>query len=122
MGDMKLVIVVRRDLKLGSGKAIAQGAHACEGAVIDAKDRWGIIAMDMIQPWQDEGKKKVVLKVNSEEELLALEKQAAEANIGHYLVRDHGRTEVAPMTPTALAIGPDYDRHIDKITGELELY
>ena len=122
MSEMKLVIVLRRDLKLGPGKAVAQGAHAAMGAYSDSMARWGPIGGDMVEPWQEEGKKKVVLGVDSEEELLALAREADTTNVGHYLVKDAGRTEVAALTPTALGIGPDYGRHIDKITGNLGLY
>jgi len=122
MSEMKLVIVIRADLKLGRGKAVAQGAHAAMGALRDAKDRWGPIGCDMLDPWDEEGRKKVCLRVDSEEALLALAKECDAANIGHYLVRDAGKTEVAPLTPTALGIGPDFSRHLDKITGGLGLY
>lgn len=122
MSEMKQVIVLRRDLGLSPGKAVAQGCHAAEGSHLDANDRWGPIAGDMIDPWLEQGKPKIVLGVNSEEELLALAKQCQEKNMGHYLVRDAGRTEVEPLTPTALGIGPDFTRYIDKITGALGLY
>jgi PTH2 family peptidyl-tRNA hydrolase len=121
MSEMKQVIVIRRDLKLSAGKAVAQGGHACLGAYRDAMVRWGPIGPDMVESW-DECPKKVCLAVDTEEELLVLIKQCNDANIGHYLVRDAGKTEVAPLTPTALGIGPDLGRAVDKITGELELY
>jgi len=121
MGEMKQVIVLRRDLALSPGKAVAQGAHASEGAKLDSIERWGTISSDMLEAW-GESKAKVVLGVESEEELLALAEICEEKHMGHYLVRDAGRTEVAPLTPTALGIGPDFSRHIDKITGALGLY
>jgi PTH2 family peptidyl-tRNA hydrolase len=122
MSEMKQVIVMRRDLKMSRGKEISQAGHAVLGARDDAMDRWGEIGPDMIAPWNENGWTKVTCKVFSEEELLALVEQAELANIGHYLVRDHGKTEVEPDTPTCLAIGPNFSRHIDKITGELALY
>ena len=121
MSKMKQVIVIRMDLDLSGGKAVAQGCHASEGARIDSIDRWGSIAPEMLEAW-GESKKKVCLAVDGEEELLALAKACEEANIGHYLVRDAGRTEVDSGTPTALGIGPDFPRHINKLTRHLACY
>jgi PTH2 family peptidyl-tRNA hydrolase len=118
---MKLVIVIRTDLDLSGGKAVAQGGHAVMGSYFDAMARWGPIAGDMIEAW-NESKAKICLAIDSEEELLELAKQCETKNMGHYLVRDAGRTEVDPGTPTALGIGPDFSRHIDKFTGHLGLY
>jgi peptidyl-tRNA hydrolase, PTH2 family len=122
MSEMKQVIVIRVDLDLSGGKAVAQGAHACLGSMSDTKGRWGPIGGDMIEPWNETGKTKICLAVHSEEELLALDAACEAANLGHYLVRDAGRTEVAPSTPTALGIGPDSCRRIDKLTSHLSLY
>jgi len=72
--------------------------------------------------WSEDGKKKVVCQVSSEKELLALAAKAEKENLGHYLVRDHGKTEVPPNTATAFAVGPDLESNIDRITGGLELY
>ena len=119
---MKMIIIIRRDLKMRRGKEIAQGAHAAMGSYNDSMIRWGPIAGDMIEPWDEEGRKKVCLVVTSEEELLALASKAEAADIGHYLVRDRGLTEIPPMSVTALGIGPDFEDTIDGITGELKLY
>ena len=122
MSEMKQVIVIRQDLDMSGGKAVVQGAHASMGAYNDSMDRWGPIAGDMSKPWDEGGKTKICLCVYSEQALLDLAEACEAKNMGHYLVRDHGRTEVAPNTPTALGIGPDFSRHIDKLTGHLSLY
>lgn len=122
MSEMKQVIVMRRDLKMRRGKEISQAGHGVLGARDDSMDRWGDIGPNMIAPWNENGWKKVTCKVYSEQELVDLAKQAEELNIGHYLVRDAGKTEVKPNTATCLVIGPDNSSYIDRITGELELY
>jgi len=119
---MKMVIVMASHLKMGRGKEIAQGGHAVMGAYNDSMWRWGPIGGDMSEAWEENGKKKVCLKVYSEDEIVRLAMLCEAADIGHYLVRDAGRTEVAPMSATALGIGPDYEHNIDRITGELALY
>lgn len=122
MSEMKQIIVIRRDLGMRRGKEIAQGAHASMGAYFDSMARWGPIGFDMISPWDEAGRKKVCLQVETEEDLFALAEQCEKANMGHYLVRDAGKTELPLNTVTALGIGPDFSRHIDKITGGLALY
>ncbi len=91
---------------------IAQACHAS----LSAYKKAGI--KDKLK-WELTGSKKVVLKCNSEEELLRLNNEAR--RLPHYLVRDAGLTQVKPGTITALAIGPASDEEIDKITSELKL-
>ena len=114
--ELKQVIVIRRDLWMRRGKEIAQGAHASVTAALDHAD------MTEVSRWLDNGSKKIVVKAHSEAQLLALQQQAREANLAHYLVRDAGKTEVIAGTATALAIGPGPADQIDLITGSLELY
>lgn len=132
---MKQVIVIRKDLKMRRGKEIAQGAHASmkwmlhwfENSFVD-EDREGRmeihgILLDKDWRWLFDTQKKVTLQVSSEEELLGLHRAARDAGlISHYIV-DSGLTEFHCVpTITALAIGPNRDADIDKITGHLQLY
>ena len=120
--SMKQIIVIRSDLGMGCGKEIAQGAHAALCAYFDTLDRLGDIGKSYLEEWDEGGSKKVVCLVHSEAELLDLAEKADQENIGHYLVRDHGKTEVPPNTLTAFAIGPDLDSKIDRVTGGLATY
>lgn len=127
---MKQVIVVRRDLEMSVGKQIAQGAHASMGAyLMGVKQSWPRQSelekgdsRCKARTWMESGQKKIVLAVDSEDELRALALAAHQSICSFYLVLDAGKTEVAPRTPTALAIGPWTDEGIDKITGHLPLY
>jgi PTH2 family peptidyl-tRNA hydrolase len=65
--------------------------------------------------------KKIVLKVNSEKELMELKVKAAKAKLVVELIRDAGRTQIEPGSITALGIGPDIDEHIDAVIKDLKL-
>jgi peptidyl-tRNA hydrolase, PTH2 family len=127
----KQVIVIRRDLRMRRGKEIAQGAHAAEawlaGRVLENMRPNGSVAHLALSPaeqtWLKTGFRKVTVKVNSEEELLATYQQALEAGLLVRLITDRGLTEFGGVpTRTCLAVGPDYDDLIDPVTGDLELY
>jgi PTH2 family peptidyl-tRNA hydrolase len=113
----KQVIVFRSDLKLSKGKAAAQAGHAAVSAAEEARKQ----RKNWWEAWLNEGQCKVVLKVKSEKELLALEKQAKEMALPCALIIDRGLTEIPPGTITCLGIGPAPTDKIDKITGNLPL-
>jgi len=114
---MKQVIVVRKDLHMAVGKIVSQACHACLGASEEAKKR----DIKMWKMWRREGAKKVVVKVSSVEELLALDKRVGRLHLPKALIVDRGLTQIPPNTPTALGIGPGKASIIDAITRELKL-
>jgi PTH2 family peptidyl-tRNA hydrolase len=114
----KQVIVLRSDLKMSPGKAAAQASHAAVSSAEEARKSnplWW-------KEWIESGQCKIILKVNSESELLRLEKKAREMGLPVALISDMGLTELEPNTITALGIGPAPSNIIDKITGSLPLY
>src|SRR3989338_1860338 len=113
--EYKHVIVVRQDLKLPKGKMAAQAAHASVGALLKSHK-------DDIKKWQEQGMKKVVLKVKDEEELLDYKKKAEDAGLVVSLIEDAGHTVVKPGTITCFGIGPAPEQKIDKITGNLKCF
>lgn len=74
-----------------------------------------------IEEWKEEGMKKVVLKVETEQELIKLKKEAEKLNLVTALIKDAGRTFFKKPTITCLAIGPDEEERIDKVTGKLRM-
>ena len=70
IGDCKMVLVVRTDLKMGKGKAAAQCSHAAVGAYKIAKKSQS----DVLKAWERNGQPKIVTKVENEEELLKVHK------------------------------------------------
>ncbi len=114
----KQVIVLRADLKMSPGKAAAQAAHASVTALEEARKR----KPEWVEAWFEEGQKKVILRVESEGELLELKKKADAEDLPAAIIRDLGLTELPPNTITALGIGPAPSHIIDKVTGHLKLY
>jgi len=116
--ELKQVIVVRSDLKMGKGKVAAQVAHAALDAAEAGKRR----RPEWYDQWRDQGQAKVVVKTDGgEAALLELQKQARSAGLPFSLIQDKGLTQVEPGTSTCLAIGPGPSGEIDKLTGKLKL-
>jgi PTH2 family peptidyl-tRNA hydrolase len=113
----KQVIVLRRDLKLGRGKAVVQAAHASVGAyerAVRSHRAW-------VEAWEGEGQRKVAVHVETLDELVALFERAKRVPLPCFLVADAGLTEVPPGTVTALGIGPAPSELVDRLTGSLPL-
>ncbi|KAL4068332.1 peptidyl-tRNA hydrolase PTH2-domain-containing protein [Scleroderma yunnanense] len=77
MQQCKLVLVVRTDLKMTTGKIAAQCGHAtlaCYKALMKTNPK-------LIQHWERTGQAKIALKGSSEDELLELEAIAKSLNL-----------------------------------------
>jgi PTH2 family peptidyl-tRNA hydrolase len=114
MENYKQAIVVRGDLKLPKGKMAGQVAHASVDATLKS-------SRSHIDAWRAQGMKKVVLKVDSLDELYKLKEEARELGLTTSVISDAGKTVVEPGTVTCMAIGPDSEDKIDKITSKLKL-
>ena len=112
--EFKQAILVREDLKLPKGKLAAQVSHASVDATLKSDKK-------IVDLWKKEGMKKVILKVNDEKELFKFKQIAEDEGIKTALITDAGHTVVEPGTRTCLAIGPDEEQKIDRITGKLKL-
>jgi len=110
----KMVIVIRTDLKMGKGKIAAQAAHACLGSYRKADEK-------IVERWEREGSKKIVLKVEGLRKIKRLYEKAKRMGLPCFLVRDAGLTQIRKGSITALAIGPAEEEKVDQITGHLKL-
>lgn len=102
------------DLKMEAGKLGAQCSHAAVDAVLRSP-------REKVVAWQQEGGKKVVLKVDGLKMLLAYETKAKALKLKTALITDAGKTFFTEPTITCLAIGPDSEKKIDAVTGQLKI-
>jgi PTH2 family peptidyl-tRNA hydrolase len=126
MSEIKQVIVVNTKLGMRRGKESAQVAHA-------AMEWLRKLALQVGDPiisrmsttelaWLGGNHAKIVVGVDSLEELTAVQRAAEAAGVANHFVVDHGLTEFhGEHTTTCLALGPDYASVIDPITKHLKL-
>ncbi|HEX6252752.1 MAG TPA: peptidyl-tRNA hydrolase Pth2 [Nitrososphaera sp.] len=115
--DFKQVIIVRRDLNMGTGKIAAQVAHA---AVMGA-EKVKASRRGWFNSWFAAGQAKVVVKVKNIEELMDVRMRAEEMYLPVVQVKDSGLTQIPSGTITCIGIGPAPSELIDKVTFELKL-
>ncbi|KAJ6383898.1 hypothetical protein OIU78_027241 [Salix suchowensis] len=101
--DFKMVLVVRNDLKMGKGKIAAQCSHATLGLYKKLLHR----APKALNRWEMCAQPKVVVKIESEEDMLVLQDRAKSLKLPTHITIDAGRTQIAPNSRTVMAIlGP----------------
>ena len=116
-GPCKMVCVVNHGLKMGKGKIAAQVGHGAVMATMKA----GSLKPLFVEQWLATGQKKVCLKGADADHLLALEQLAKDAGILTTLVHDAGHTQIPSGSLTVLALGPETDDLLERITGQLKL-
>ncbi|WMV58910.1 hypothetical protein MTR67_052295 [Solanum verrucosum] len=115
--DFKMVLVVRNDLKMGKGKIAAQCSHATLGLYKKLHNR---APKALNSRWEMCGQVKVVVKIESEDDMLVLQERAKSINIPTHITIDAGRTQIAPNSRTVMAILGPADM-VDNVTGGLKL-
>jgi peptidyl-tRNA hydrolase, PTH2 family len=115
--DYKQVIVIRKDLRMGTGKLAAQVAHA---AVMGA-EKTKHLKPEWFHIWYQSGQAKVVVKVHSYVELIGLRTHAEGLGLIVVQVNDRGLTQIPPGSTTCIAIGPAPSDMINRVTSGLKL-
>ena len=115
--EYKMVVLVRNDVKMGKGKIAAQVGHAAVECALysEKKDKKSFDA------WYSGGQAKVVLKVDSLDELKHYMQEARSYGLHTSIITDAGRTQIEPGSVTCLGIGPASKSDIDKVTGDLKM-
>lgn len=127
--DTKQVIAVRKDLNMRKGKLAAQVAHASMAFItrkmmgnVGGNGIYEVSVSRAENEWLASSFAKIVVSVNSEEELQDLIAKAREAGILVHEIVDNGRTEFRGVpTLTCAAFGPDLVERLDPITSHLPL-
>ena len=114
MTSYKQVILVRQDLNMPKGKLAVQCSHAAVDAALSCP-------REKLEAWKKGGMKKVALKVSNLEELQMYAKKARAAHLLVKVITDAGKTFFSEPTITCVAIGPDREDVVDKITGSLKM-
>lgn len=137
----KMVIVVRKDLNMRKGKIAAQCSHSAMKVFFDRMEitngepfnkvgkyqerTWKAVIKPItkeMKQWMEGAFTKVVVSVDSEDEIYDLAKKATELDIPHAVIIDNGFTEFhGNKTTTCIAIGPDDSDKIDLLTKDLPL-
>lgn len=115
--EYKMVIVTRKDLNLSLGKLAAQVAHAAVSCALQTKKT----NRTWFTKWQNEGGKKVIVKVESINDFFSLREESQRLGIVSNIIEDAGLTEIPQGTKTVIGIGPAPINLIDRITGNLPL-
>ncbi|CAH0389027.1 unnamed protein product [Bemisia tabaci] len=117
LGNLKMVIVMRTDLPMTNGKIASQAAHAAVSCYKAASDS----NPSLLKAWELLGQPKIVVRTNSDKELVTLSEKAKRMGVINVLIRDAGRTQIPGGSVTCLGIGPDKASVIDSISGHLRL-
>jgi len=102
---------------MGKGKIAVQVGHAAVTVSEETRKR----RPEWWKAWYEEGQCKVVVKVNSEDELGDIRREAVALGLAAAVIHDSGLTQVEPGTATCVGIGPGPAELVDKVTGELPL-
>ncbi|AES73870.1 peptidyl-tRNA hydrolase 2, mitochondrial isoform X1 [Medicago truncatula] len=115
--ELKMVLVVRQDLKMKSGKIASQCAHAATGmyAELMRSNR------SLLRQWEQCGQPKIVVTCKNQQEMNKLTEAAESIGLPTFVVSDAGRTQVSAGSKTVLAVGPGPKAILDSVTGRLSL-
>ncbi len=134
--NTKQIIVIRKDLKMRTGKACAQASHASMSFLTKSGSNvfddyhsayYRTANFDKnwvyeLSHWLQNSFRKIVVYVNSEEELTEVHQKALASGLISHLITDNGATEFNGIpTMTCCAIGPHWDSKFEGITDKLPL-
>ncbi|CAK9188458.1 unnamed protein product [Ilex paraguariensis] len=115
--ELKMVLVVRQDLKMGAGKIASQCAHAATGMYSELMQSQRYL----LRQWELCGQAKIVVTCKNQQEMNKLKEAAESIGLPTFVVADAGRTQVSAGSKTVLAIGPGNKSAVDSVTRKLRL-
>ncbi|XP_057957406.1 uncharacterized protein LOC131150599 isoform X2 [Malania oleifera] len=115
--QLKMVLVVRQDLKMAAGKIASQCAHAATGMYAELM----LSQRSLLRQWEQCGQPKIVVTCKNQQEMNKLKEAAESIGLPTFVVSDAGRTQVLAGSKTVLAVGPGRKASVDSVTGKLRL-
>ncbi|KAI3935784.1 hypothetical protein MKX01_032968 [Papaver californicum] len=115
--ELKMVLVVRQDLRMGPGKIASQCAHAATGIYAELMQS----QRNLVRQWEQCGQAKIVVSCKNQLDMNRLKNTAESIGLPTFVVADAGRTQVVAGSKTVLAIGPGRKASVDSVTGKLRL-
>lgn len=104
------------------GKLAAQASHASIKAYMNTKEHENRNKLaGSISEWEETGSTKIVLAVNSEEELAECLKKALQNRVAAAYIVDEGRTVFGRPTATCVGVGPAPEEILNELFGDLKL-
>ncbi|KAJ7783551.1 peptidyl-tRNA hydrolase PTH2-domain-containing protein [Mycena maculata] len=117
LDECKLVLVVRTDLGMTTGKIAAQCSHATLACYKTLSNK----NPPLLRRWALTGYLKSVVRCSDEDELLMLQAQAQSLNLCACSIQDAGRTQIAAGSTTVLGIaGPSM--LVEQVTQQLAAF
>lgn len=119
LNELRIYILVRKDIEIPPGKLGVQIAHAA-GAVM-----WQAIEtsdVERVRQYMNQSQAKIVVGVDNEEKLLKAAQAALEKGLITYIVKDAGRTVFAEPTITCVGIGPCFKEQLPSSIRRLRLF
>lgn len=124
--ESRVILLVRSDLGMNKGKIAAQTGHAIQLLLLEHAtfegDNLIIPLTPMLRDWLSGIYTKIALRVDSEDQLMALCKTALDLGIPNVIVEDLGLTCFDGVkTKTVAALGPVYKEMHDPFTKGLKM-
>lgn len=115
--ELKMWLVVRRDIPMSRGKVLAQAGHAY-GQLYRYLT---LMQPGLMMAYLECNQPKVTVTARDEARLAQVARTCAAAGIPHILVCDAGRSELEPNTPTVVAFGPCLRDELPSVLARLQL-
>lgn len=121
--EVRMTFIVSQDFKMTQGKVASQCLHAAVSLyknMTNPKSKF--YNPTLMEKWEESGQTKIVLQIETNDELKAVFQKALSLGLNAYIVQDAGRTQVKPGSYTVLGIGPAPKTQIDRVSKHLKLY
>ena len=109
LSSKMLGVVLRKDIHMGKGKFSAQAAHAIVSLIPQKNMQWNFNKQP-VEIWT----------VRGEENLVGIYSKAQKLNLNCTLIRDAGKTQIAPGSKTAVGLGPINEAEFDALMNSFD--